>query len=250
MRRKVNFLLLLPLVFYWSQNFSLAAEIRNEIELGLLQTKRNEIYGYQQENATRDWKGKIPTARFETWWLKEYGWNFGLVAQPLFVRYEAPMQANLNAKSRVFNKGEAAKLDYQFHTLRSTANYGILGDQQAYLRLGASIVARYADLNFRTASASFHDSNFLVLPLLHLESNLPLVGPLSFFSRSDFLPSPTGKLLYDGLFDVLFAVRYKTTLGSDFDLGLRLFFGGYDPDAANEYANKIFFYALVARYIW
>jgi MoaA/NifB/PqqE/SkfB family radical SAM enzyme len=46
----------------------------------------------------------------------------------------------------------------------------------------------------------------------------------------------------------LLEVRKKLNSGNDFDVGFRLFFGGYDPKKQDDYANKIFFNSLVVRY--
>ena len=65
--------------------------------------------------------------------------------------------------------------------------------------------------------------------------------------KSDFLPLPTQGIL-NGIYDTLFAVRTKLHNDKSFDVGLRLFFGGYDPQKADKYANRIFLSAFVVRY--
>jgi hypothetical protein len=112
------------------------------------------------------------------------------------------------------------------------------------------VVARYVKLKFSNSETSFQDSNFIALPLFNVESEIAIFSKYSFFSRADFLPSPTGSVFLDGLFDVLIAIRTQIDNHQTFDIGSRLFFGGYDPNKVDDYANKIFYSALVIRYSW
>ncbi len=219
-----------------------------EVEGGVLQTNNMEIYGYQQESATKGWKSNEPTVRLE-FWKRSNKWNFGTVFQPLYSSYSGKLSSDLNYNDKIYSKGDNGTLKYQFHTIRQTANYPVLNFVSGgYLRLGASLVARYAQLDFTTNTNSFHSKNFIVLPLLNYELSIPISSRYSFFSRADFLPSPTDNLFLDGLYDCLFALKYKLNNGRSIDGGIRLFFGGYDPKTPNDYANKIFFNAFVLRY--
>ncbi len=225
---------------------------RFEVEAGVLGTKNMEIHGYKQENATSDWDAIEPTARFEFWSVKKDGWNFGGVLQPLYAHYSDTLTNDLNFKGTVYHAGQHGTLDYQFHSARATANYPVLSSDITgnYLRLGGSVIARYADLNFKTTSDSFHDTNFIVFPLFNIEGEAAITSNHSFFTRADFLPSPSGNVFLDGLFDVFIGVKTHLKSGNSVDAGIRLFFGGYDPNKADEYANKIFFNAAVIRYSW
>ena len=225
---------------------------RFELEAGVLGTRNMEIHGYQQGNATEDWDDFAPTARFEYWSVKKTGWNYGVVAQPLYTDYSDTLKNNLNYNGEIYKKGDHGTLDYQFHSIRGTANYAVLGSEEDnnYLRVGGSIISRYADVNLKTDGESFHDTNFIAFPLVSLESEVRLHENYSFFTRGDFLPSIDGNVFLDGLFDVLFAVRKHINSGSSLDVGVRLFFGGYNPDKVDDYANRIFFNAAVVRYSW
>lgn len=225
---------------------------RYEAEAGILKTNSMEISGYNQGNATSNFGGYEPTGRFEYWSVQKKGWNYGVVAQPLFAHYNDTISDDLNAKGGVYKKGEQGSLDYQFHTLRATANYELLtsSDQRDYFRLGGSLIARYAELKFKGVSDSFHDRNFIVLPTINVEGEVGLTSRYSIFTRSDFLPSPDGNVFLDGLFDVLVALRRNMQQNEKLDIGIRLFFGGYDPDKVDDYANKIFFTGAVIRYSW
>jgi hypothetical protein len=225
---------------------------RFEFEGGVIGARNMEIYGYQQDNATANWDSLSPTARFEYWSVKKNGWNYGVVAQPLYAHYSDTLSNDLNYNGEVYKKGDDATLDYQFHSIRGTANYPLLGSEadNNYLRLGGSLIARYAEVDFKTEDKSFHDNHFMIFPLLNLEAEVRLYDNYSFFTRSDFFPSIDGNLFLDGLFDVLFAIRRNMDSGSSLDVGVRLFFGGYDPDEVDEYANRIFFNSAVVRYSW
>jgi hypothetical protein len=233
----------------WAQS---EREVRYETELGIVGTRNMEIHGYQQGNATEDWRSTEPTARFEYWSVKKDHWNYGLVAQPLYAHYSDNLTSDLNYNGEVYHKGEHGTLDYQFHSVRGTANYTILGhdEEHRYLRGGVSLIARYAEVNFKTDSGSFHDTNFIAFPLLNIESEIELYDGYIFFTRGDFLPSIDGNLFLDGLFDFLFALRKYVGSNSSVDVGLRLFFGGYNPNRPDDYANRIFFNGVVMRYSW
>ena len=226
--------------------------VRLEVEGGILGTRNMEIHGYQQDNATDDWKSYEPTARFEYWSVKKANWNYGVVVQPLYTQYSDTLKSDLNYNGEVYKKGDHGTLGYQFHSVRGTANYPVFGseDDSNYLRLGGSLIARYADVNFKTDGESFHDTNFIAFPLFNVESEVRLNDQYSFLNRSDFFPSIDGNVFLDGLFDLLFAIRRHIDSGSALDVGVRLFFGGYNPDKVDDYANRIFFNAAVIRYAW
>lgn len=89
-----------------------------------------------------------------------------------------------------------------------------------------------------------------MLPLANAEWNVALNAKHSVFGRVDFLPSPNGNVFLDGLFDVLFAFKTNLDQRKSVDAGVRLFFGGYDPNKPDDFANRVFFIAAVARYSW
>jgi hypothetical protein len=92
--------------------------------------------------------------------------------------------------------------------------------------------------------------NLFAFPLINLESKTRIQENLALITKSDFLPSPTQNVFFDGLFDVFIGVRTKLDVEGDLDIGMRLFFGGYDPQTPDDYANRIFYQAAVLRYIW
>jgi hypothetical protein len=245
--------MLLGVFLLTNQAFSQSARTnRFEIEGGVLFTYNMEIYGYNQANATNGWKSTAPEIRFEYWSVDKNGWNFGGILQPLYVEYSDKLTSDLNYKGNVYKSGDDGKLIYQFHSMRATANYPVLTSSSGedYLRLGGTAILRYADLQFSASGNSFHDTNLILFPLFNVEANVGIGKSYSFFTREDFLPSPTGSVFLDGLFDVFVGIRKKLNAGSAFDTGVRLFFGGYDPNKPDDYANKIFFDAIVVRYSW
>jgi uncharacterized damage-inducible protein DinB len=235
-----------------AEKASAAREGRYEVEAGVLSTRNMDLHGFHQSNATRGWDSSEPAVRLEAWSVKPDGWNFGGVLQPVYLKYSDRLSSDWTAKGKDFRKGEEADLTYQFHSLRGTANYPVLLslDRESYLRLGVSGILRYADVRFRSAGQTHHGTNLIGFPLLNVEGKVPVSKSYSFFTRSDLLPSPTGDVFLDGLFDVFAGVRKTLTRGSTLDVGVRLFFGGYDPDRKGDYGNRIFLQGLVVRYSW
>lgn len=237
-------LLILPSIGYAQSHAD-----RFELETGLVATRTMEIRGFKQDNATEDWSKSGPTLRFEYWRTMENDWNYGLVFQPLSLRYRDSLRSDLSAKGKTFRSGDQASLDYQFPTVRFSANKPIFQNEDgSYIRAGGSAVVRYAKVGLSASRQSFSDTNLLVVPLINLEASKPIGSGYSVFARSDFLPGIGGHVFLDGLYDVYFGARKKMGSANDLDVGVRLFFGGYDPKKTDEYANRIFFNALVVRY--
>jgi len=117
---------------------------RIELEAGAVSTRNMEIRGFQQGNATQEWSQSAPALRLEYWRVKEDGWNYGLIAQPLSLRYDDTLKRNLSVKGKSFRSGDAAALTYEFPTVRLSANKRILsGEDGSYVRAGGSAVLRY-----------------------------------------------------------------------------------------------------------
>jgi len=228
-----------------------AQEVSNrfEVEAGLVATRNMEIRGFNQGNATQDWSKSGPTLRLEYWRTKQNDWNYGLIVQPLSLGYQDTLKSDLSAKGKTFRSGDRASLDYQFPTVRLSANKPIFqSNDGSYLRAGGSAVVRYAKVELSGGGQSFSDTNLIVVPLINIEASKPIGSGYSLFTRSDFLPGIGGNVFLDGLYDIYFGVRKKMSPINDLDVGVRLFFGGYDPKKADDYANRIFFNSLVVRY--
>ena len=241
---RLSALLLLPLIAH--------AQERNgnlEIEAGIVSTQNMEIRGFSQGNATQDWSASAPTVRVEYWTEKENEWKYGLILQPLSIKYKDVLKNDLNTKGRVYKSGDSATLNYQFPTLRLSANKPVIkAEDGGYIRVGGTALVRYAKVELEGSGQSLIDTNLIVFPTFNIEASKPLGKSYSFFTRSDFLPGIDGNVFLDGLYDVYFGIRKKTADHNDVDVGIRLFFGGYDPKKVDEYANKIFFNSLVVRY--
>ena len=237
-------LLLLPILAYAQDRTD-----RFEVEAGVVSTRNMEIRGFNQGNATEDWSKSAPIARLEYWRVRNNDWNYGLVLQSLSIKYQDTIRHDLNVKGKVFKAGDVASLDYQFPTLRFSSNVPVFkGDDGGYIRAGGTVIARYAKVGLKAKDQSFTDTNLIVIPVVNLEASKPLSKDYSLFARTDFLPGIDGNVFLDGLYDIFFGVRKKIGGGNDFDLGVRLFFGGYDPKKVDDYANRIFFSSLVMRY--
>lgn len=226
--------------------------LRLQVEAGVLTTVNQEIRGYQTASATSGWRSINPDLRLDASYTPAGYWKFGAALQPVYATYHAPLTSDLLYKGTVYAAGSDGELTYLFPTFRLTANYPVLrnADQSRFLRLGVSAVARYAEVRFRSGDQRFLDRNFLVIPLLNFEAETDIRGAWGVVASGDFLPGIDGNVFLDGLFDVFGGGRYRLESGATADLGLRLFFGGYDPKVPNDYANRIFFAAPVARFGW
>lgn len=222
------------------------------IEGGVLTTFNQEIRGYRQSSATENWTSINPDLRLEASYSPIGLWKFGTSLQPIYATYQAPLANDLQYKGKIYKANDSGELTYLFPTFRLTANYPILGNtsQTSFLRLGLSAVARYAELRFRAGDQKFTDRNFLVIPLINFEMSTEIFSNWAFIASGDFLPGIDGNVFLDGLFDVFGGIRYLFKESATADLGLRLFFGGYDPKVPNDYANRIFFIAPVVRFGW
>jgi hypothetical protein len=219
------------------------------VEAGLIATRNMDIHGFNQTNATDGWKKSAASLRLEYWRVNERDWNYGLVYQPLSLKYSDTLKSNLNAKGQVFNSGNPATLSYEFPTIRFTANKPIYyAEDGSYIRLGSSAVVRYAKVIMTSGNQSFTDTNLIAIPVVNFEALKPLGEGYSLFTTADFLPGIGGNALLDGLYDIFLGVRKKLNNGNDLDVGIRLFFGGYDPKKQDDYANRIFFNSVVVRY--
>ena len=228
---------------------SFAREWEFQIEGGIINTTTMEIKGYGQNNATEGWESIDPTVRLEFWSKNPDGWNFGSVLQPVYLRFKDTFRSQLNFEGKTYTAGTTGTLNYQFHNFRETFNYPLLRneDSSQFLRGGVSLIARYAQVDLNGSGNTYKGTNFLVIPLLNLESKLALSKDLSFIIHTDFFPGIDGDVFLDGLYDVLFSVKKTLDYGS-LEMGTRLFFGGYDPKKIDEYSNRIFLAAYVLRF--
>jgi hypothetical protein len=238
------------LIFLFCFPKAFAREWEFQLEGGLLQTHLFDVQGFGQSNATRGWTSLNPTLRFELWSKNPEGWNFGTVLQPLYIRYKGIFQSQLNAEGKTFNAGQGGIIDFQFHSLRESFNYPLIGNDLApfYVRGGLSLIGRYAQIDIRGSGSEYRGTNFIVLPLLNLESKLQLSEPLALMFVGDFIPGIKGELLTNSLYDLLFMIKYLSPQKDSFDMGVRLFFGGYNPEKPNFFANRIFLAAYVLRF--
>jgi len=241
-------IILVCLSFFSIQSF--AREWEFQIEGGLLQTSLFDVQGFGQNNATEGWESLDPTVRLEFWSKNPEGWNFGTALQPLYVRYKGVFQSQLNAEGKTFNAGQEGKIDFQFHSVRESFNYPLIGNDLApfYLRGGISLIGRYAQIDIQGSGNAYRGTNFIVLPLINLETKIQLSEQLALMFAGDFVPGIKGDLLTNSLYDLLFSVKYFTAQRDSFDMGVRLFFGGYDPEKADFFANRIFQAAYVLRF--
>jgi hypothetical protein len=160
---------------------------RFELEAGVLYSQNFEIRGYHQSDASKNWSQIAPTARVEYWRVQERGWNFGFIFQPLYITYKDSLTSDFYSKGKYFAKGDRSTLDYQFPTMRLSANREIYhNDDGSYIRLGGSAILRYVDLTLKGSDQTLRSTNFIALPTLNFEIKYPITENYSFFTRSDF----------------------------------------------------------------
>ncbi len=213
-----------------------------EVELGVLRIRNFELASFERNDATEDWRKTIPTARLEYWKNNSEGWNYGVALQPIYFTISNTLKDRIDYKGTTLNAGDPAKLTYQFHNARFTGNYPVLQSGESYLRIGGSAILRYANVHLATPSAEFTSVNTLLIPIPNIEAKLSMGADYSLLLRSDFFPAKAGY----GLYDVLLALRQENK-HQPWDVGLRLFWGGYDPKELGNFRNKIFLGGLVMR---
>ncbi len=216
------------------------------IEAGALRSFQQDLQGYRQSNATDGWNATGFTARAEAWLQKPDSWNYGLVLQPLQLRYSGIIQSQLNARGASFSPGTAATLDYEFPSLRATINYDLWPGEATEARIGASLVARYASVRLTAPGSRLTETDVVAFPLLNLGFATPIAGGWSAVATADLFPASRGQ----GFYDVFAGLRYKTEGRRAFEFGGRGIWGGYLPDTPNELGNRIVFGGLVARFIF
>lgn len=222
---------------------------RWEWEAGVLSTDNMELRGFGQGNATSGWTKASPALRMEYWSVKDGDWNYGIVFQPIIVGYNGTFKSDFSAKGVSFLAGQAGSLDYQFSTLKFSANKPVYqGTDGSSLRVGASAVARYAEVRMSNGAQSFRETNLILLPVLNIDAFRPLKDGYGVFLRADILPGVNGDFFLDGLYDVCFGVRRHLSERRRLDFGIRMIFGGYDPERPGDFANRIRLNALVLRY--
>ncbi|UPY37922.1 hypothetical protein [Sediminicoccus sp. KRV36] len=215
-------------------------------EAGVLWTPLMDIRGYQQSDATRGWNATSPTVRAEAWLTRPDALNLGIVAQPVVLNFRGTIQNPLAYRGQNFVAGEPGRLRYQFNSVRFTANYDVWAGEATELRLGASLIARYAEVDLSSPSARFKRTNFLVVPLLNLEVSQRLDERFRLVARADFFPATRNA----GFYDIFAGVRYGLEHGRAIELGSRTLFGGYLPEKTNDFGNRIVFQGVVARFVF
>ena len=215
-------------------------------EAGALFTPKLDTSGAHQPNATRDWDTTSATVRAEAWLKRPDALWLGIVAQPLDLTFRGHLTSNLDARGRHFEAGQPATLNFQFPSIRATANYPVWGNEWAELRLGASLIGRYAEQTLKSGDVRLKRTNTLVLPLLNVEATARLGGPWSAVLRTDLLPGENGT----GVTDTFAGIRYALDGGRALELGGRTFAAGYKPDKSNDINSRVLFQSVVARFVF
>jgi hypothetical protein len=224
------FIFALPLV-------SAASELI--VEVGTFRTDTFSISSGESADATEGWDSDLnPTVRFERWSDRSgESWSFGLIVQPFQVNYEDKLTADLKIDETLFNKGDSAKINFQFHNIRLTANYPIFTWGESFLRLGITIVSRYAGIEYTANNGTEKEDGILTIPLANIMLFQKFSQQTSFSIQGDFLSSGVGSV-----YDFFFGPRFGS-----WEIGARAFWGGFEPKKTGTSNSQIFFSAIVLR---
>jgi len=113
-------------------------------EGGATFTPNVDISGAHQSNATNGWHTVAPDLRAEAWLIAPGALWLGIVAQPLNADFRATLTNPISLNGQTLQKGQPATLNFQFPSIRATANYPVWSEGGMELRLGGSLIARYA----------------------------------------------------------------------------------------------------------
>lgn len=215
-------------------------------EGGVLWTPTMDIHGYRQSNATRNWNTVAPTVRLEAWLTRPDALAIGIVLQPQFLSYEDTIRNPLTYRGRNFRAGEPGKLDYRYNSARLTANYDVWAGEATELRIGASLLFRYAEVELSSPSARFTRTDFVVAPLLNLAASTRLTEGFSLVARADLFPAARNA----GFYDIFAGLRADLDGGRAIEFGSRTFFGGYLPEKENDFGNRVVFQGIVGRFVF
>jgi len=100
------------------------------------------------------------------------------------LRYQDTLKSDLSVKGKTFRSGDKASLDYQFPTVRLSANKPIFqSDDGSYIFAGGSAVVRYAKVGLSGGGQSFSDTNLILVALINIEASKPVGSGYSLFTR-------------------------------------------------------------------
>ena len=224
------FIFALPLV-------STASELI--VEVGAFRTDTFSISSGEGADATEGWDSNLnPTVRLERWSDRSGdSWSFGLIVQPFQVNYEDKLTADLKIDDTLFNKGDSVKINFQFHNIRLTANYPIFTWGESFLRLGITIVSRYAAIEYLAGNGTEKEDGILTIPLANMMLFQKFSPQTSFSIQGDFLASGAGSV-----YDFFLGPRFGS-----WEIGARAFWGSFEPKKKDAGNSRIFFSAIVLR---
>lgn len=202
--------------------------------------------GPNQPNATKDWTGPGAQYRAEAWLTKPGGLNLGLVLAPFDQTFRGTLSANVNTKGQSLVAGQPGTLNFQFPSGRLTANYPVWSRGETELRLGGSLIVRYAEQTLKSDQGRIKNVNTLGLPLLNIDARTGLGGGLSAVVRADLLPAGSGT----GIYDVFYGLRRPVDERRAVELGGRLFAGGFFPNDPKYLNSRVVFNGVVLRLVF
>ncbi|MEQ1881494.1 MAG: hypothetical protein ABL878_11040 [Burkholderiales bacterium] len=88
---------------------------------------------------------------------------------PFYLKTNQRLSNDLVSQDRTFRKDDQVDVEYQFHNVRGTPSYRLHYDEVATIRLGGSLILRYAEINFSDQSQTARSSGLIAFPLVHWE---------------------------------------------------------------------------------
>jgi hypothetical protein len=205
-----------------------------------------DVSSANQPNATKDWGGTAAQYRAEAWLTKPGALNLGLVLQPFDQTFRGTLSSTVTAKGQTLLAGQPGTYNVQFPNIRLTGNYPVWSRGESELRLGVTLIARYAEETLKSDQGRIKVVNTLALPLLNIEGRLGLGGGFAAVTRADLLPAENGT----GIYDVFYGIRRGLDDRRAIELGGRFFYGGYFPNEINRLNGRIAFNGVVARLVF
>ena len=199
--------------------------------------------GPNQPNATQGWTGTSFQYRAEAWLTRPGALNLGLVLAPFDQSFRGTLSANVDTKGQHLLAGQPGSLNFQFPSGRVTANYPVWARGETELRLGGSVILRYAEQTLRSGQGRIKNVNTLALPLLNIEARTGLGDGFAAVLRADLLPAGNGT----GIYDAFYGIRRPLDDRRAIEVGGRLFAGGFFPNDPKYLNSRVLFNGVVLR---
>lgn len=215
-------------------------------EGGVLTSQKIEVSSGTSGNATSGWNpSAVPTVRAEYWMNNPDSFDFGLTLSPLIFNVSDKLTDDITVSGVTLPKGTFTGFNFQFHNLRLSGNYPLLGwdGGKSNLRLGVTGLFNYARFTFTSQNSKAIENDFLFVPILRVDLTQDIGSDRAFVIHGDFLPLSTA--LDSGFFDFFIGLRFER-----FEPGLRFFWGGFRGKNSPQTSNATFFSSMTIRVLF